>query len=112
VNVFLSDDKMSIILGREWFVNDEGEEDSNDFEGYTNIGDICCDCWRWMASDIDTIKPEVYKAFKEEREHMDFVEVDVPHGKWKVKHFYDFPHTSDDYKKGVWARLDLVGHSY
>ena len=106
--VFISDDKKSIIIGEEYqYDHETGGEAKIKHEGYTKVGEICCDVWRWMGVDKNTLTEEKLDKFKSEHSHMDVVELDVPAGKWKMNHYYDF-YKNPKNKEGIWSEIKLV----
>jgi len=110
-SIFISDDRKSIIVGECYGYNEETEEEYDvTFEGYTMLEDsICCDVWRWMGVDLNTIeKKKPLEELRKEYKHKEFIECDVVHGKWKVTHFYDFIRNGTVKDSDIWARLDLI----
>jgi hypothetical protein len=83
------------------------------FEGFKKLKKtISLSVWRWEASDVKTIGKEGLNKLKELGK--DFVRLDVPHGVWEFKHYYDsyrYEGLKEPLKhpenENIWAKLFL-----
>lgn len=65
-------------------------------EGYSRVGDISLDVWRWEATDIVTLGVRNVAAIYGAQERDDVIKLDVPHGTWNFEHNYDVVRYSRD----------------
>lgn len=115
VGIFVSPDKKSIIVGDPYIAErlmeemSEEEADKADekalsvIEGHQLVGTICCDVWRWEATDQNTVKD--IRKFRRDNKDRGYVELDVPHGVWEFAHYF---HNDEPEDETVYARLNLV----
>lgn len=97
IGIFVHPNKNSIILGDKYIADKYIEKlpKQNKFdwqalsiiEDHKLVGEICCEVWRWEATDILTLGEDKYKALKDNS--CDLVEVEVNHGKWRFETSYD-----------------------
>lgn len=109
VGVFVHPEKKSIIIGDPYIadhrideildpIEDEAERDKKyeeldhsqfeDIDGHKLVGTICCDVWRWEATDMLTVGEEVAKVRAKE-DWRDVIELEVPHGIWQFEHYFE-----------------------
>lgn len=115
VGVYVNDAKDSVIIGPNCHPAEYGEYETNAeykaavdapiFPGYTKVGEISLEVWRWEATELNTVGDK-YEELKER----DLVEIDVQHGDWVFQHNYDVIRQLEDGKaefEYIFARLDL-----
>lgn len=85
VEVFLSKDRKTVIIGSEPFEdgNKKDEKFNKEFESnYHKIGYICLDVWRWECADKETLKAAGHCGEAE-------VEAKVLPGRYVITHYFD-----------------------
>jgi hypothetical protein len=108
----VSDDKLVVASGSAYTEDEEGYELEIPVpEGWVHVGDICCDVWRFEAVDKQRFVEHGFdlEAYKEDRDHMDFLETKVTAGTWDMKCYYQYMSDEDMTKKfgyPVYAELE------
>jgi hypothetical protein len=116
IGIYINQTKDSIIVGPAFHPaegeNFDTEEEYREavskptFPGYRLLDKICLDVWRWEATDLDTIGPNNYDKLVEDHKYRGLVKIEVPHGIWEFRHFYD---TRTHANKSLYAELKLAG---
>lgn len=115
IAVYVNDAKDSVIIGPSCHPAEYEDYETDAeykaavekplFPGYTLVGEISLEMWRWEATDLNTIGDK-YEEVKER----DLVEIDVQHGDWTFQHNFDAIRQTRDGEKDfdyIYARLDL-----
>lgn len=101
--VFVKDDKTEIILANIYYYDEDDYEYHTEIDGFTYLGSVCCDMWRWQCADklvLDAVNDPY-----EEKEH---IVADVNIGNWQIEHFFDFIRDYDNDKINIYAHLKLI----
>ena len=101
--VFVKDDKTEIILANIYYYDEDDYEYHTEIDGFTYLGSVCCDMWRWQCADklvLDAVNDPY-----EEKEH---IVADVNIGNWQIEHFFDFIRDCDNDKINIYTHLKLI----
>lgn len=101
--VFVKDDKTEIILANIYYYDEDDYEYHTEIDGFTYLGSVCCDMWRWQCADKLVL--EAVNDPYEEKEH---IAADVNIGNWQIEHFFDFIRDCDNDKINIYAHLKLI----
>ena len=102
-----------IITESNSFGYDEGEEkkeeDYNKLieSGYTDLGELCLDMWRWMCIEKQTlIDLDFYKGGRPD-DHTDYIETEIQTGDWEITHSFDNQPAPSDGSLFIYSELKL-----
>lgn len=91
----------------EYEKNGPSYEKLSEIEGHKMIGSVCCDVWRWEASDKETLGP-LYDELLNRDYKADRVEYKCQPGTWEVTHFFDLMREGIIEEGPVYSRMRLV----
>lgn len=115
IGVYVNEAKDSVIIGPRYHPAEyedyettaeyESAVNTELFPGYTKVGEIDLQVWRWEAADLNTVGDKY-----EDANERDLVEIDVQHGDWTFQHNYDVIRQTENGEKDfnyIFAKLDL-----
>lgn len=99
MDVLVNADGTEVLFASDCGFDEDGEEIFYSFPGFTKIGTISNNMWRWMCADkkvLDELGYD-YTQYTDSQ-----VWVKIQPGKWCIEHYYD---VVDDHIDGVYSRL-------
>jgi hypothetical protein len=97
VAIFLKKDKKEIIVSTDYGYNDKDGEYEVKHPGFTLLGKISLEVWRWQCADKkvlldggEELPIELDYSTKKSDSYEDHIMMKVAPGKWNIKHYYDF----------------------
>ena len=114
VGVFVKDTGDEILIASECSYNSEtDEEEEVTYDGFTLVGMISCDMWRWMCGDLSILReheeeiPDNLTVSTEHNENIEeFILTKVKPGKWTIEHYFEF--FTDETTDTIYSRLFLT----
>ena len=109
VGIYVNKEKTSIIIGDAYWEEDDCEDEKKDrkaIEGYRKVGRICCDVWRWEATDLKTLGGK--SAVDELKKRQDVVQVNAVHGNWRFEHYYEMIRQDQSDNENLYSKFDLI----
>ena len=107
IGIYVNSTKDSIIIGPAYHPAESKEFESEEeycaaldkpvFEGYELVGTVCCDVWRWEATDANTIGEEGEKELAKRFRYNKPIRLDVKHGIWQFEHYFENLKDDDRY---------------
>lgn len=115
VTFFANVDGDEIIVGADSvFHYDEDDDDAMEEEeimeypGFTKIGQICLDVWRWQCADRLTLAQHhqdiPVHIFNKPDTFGEYIEIKVKPGRWAIEHYYDIQGDENP----IYSRLRLL----
>lgn len=97
IGIYVNENRDCVIVGPAYHPAEVEEYDSDEeyeiaiskpvFDGFNIVGTMSLRVWRWEATDLETIGD--YNQFIQDHEDQEIIEIDVKHGVWEFKHYFD-----------------------
>jgi len=113
VAIYLKKDGKEIIVSKTYgYDNVKNEEYTVEFKGYSYLGKISLEVWRWQCADKEMLiaNNEPIPELEKDKDHYaDAIRAKVKRGRWKIEHYFDFFTQKDDEKRNpIYSRLKLM----